>query len=143
MPRADVFVLDTHVWLDLAFGRQGSFAKKTLRALERAAGEGAVYVAAITPWEVAMLARAAKIRVAVPIREFVLDSLRDTRTSVAPLDPSIAVDAVELPAWDHRDPADRLIVATARSLGAVLLTRDASILDYAESVKAVRARDPK
>jgi PIN domain nuclease of toxin-antitoxin system len=52
------------------------------------------------------------------------------------------VDAVELPAWDHGDPADRLIVATARHLDAVLVTRDTRILQYAGETRAVRAIEP-
>ena len=143
MPSADAVVLDTLVWLDVAFGRDKSVSPRVLRRLDKAAVSGALYVAAVTPWEVAMLARAGKIRVGGPVLAFVTEALRDTRTAVAALDPSIAVDAVELPAWDHRDPADRLIVATARALGAVLVTRDMAILDYAESVKAVRALAPR
>ncbi len=47
-----------------------------------------------------------------------------------------------LPAWKHADPADRLIVATARHLNALLVTRDGAILDYAEESKAVRTLEP-
>ena len=89
-----------------------------------------------------MLARGGKVRVNGPLRAFIAESLRDTRTAVAPLEPEIAVDAVELPAWDHRDPADRMIVATARHIGALLVTRDTAILDYAASAKAVRVMEP-
>jgi PIN domain nuclease of toxin-antitoxin system len=55
----------------------------------------------------------------------------------------IAVDAVELPPWDHRDPADRMIVATARHIGALFVTRDTAILDYASRTKAVRVLAPR
>jgi PIN domain nuclease of toxin-antitoxin system len=142
MPSADVLVLDTHIWLDVALGRERALSARVLRKLDRAAVEGSLYVAAITPWEVATLVRRGKIRVNGSVAEFIAESLRETRTAVAPLEPSIAVDSVELPAWDHRDPADRMIVATARHLGAVLVTRDAAILDYAASRKAVRALEP-
>jgi PIN domain nuclease of toxin-antitoxin system len=142
MPSADVLVLDTHIWLDVALGRERALSPRILRKLDRAAIAGSLYVAAITPWEVATLVRVGRIRVNGPVAEFITESLRETRTAVAPLEPSIAVDSVELPAWDHRDPADRMIVATARHLGAVLLTRDAAILDYAATRKAVRALEP-
>ena len=56
-----------------------------------------------------MLVRSGKVRVSSPVLDFVVGALRETRTAVAPLEPAIAVDAVDLPAWDHRDPADRLI----------------------------------
>jgi PIN domain nuclease of toxin-antitoxin system len=142
MPSADVVLLDTHIWLDVALGRRRGMTTRVLRKCDRAASASSLYVAAITPWEVAMLARGGRIRVNSPLREFIEESLRETRTAVAPLEPAIAVDAVELPAWDHRDPADRMIVATARHLGALLVTRDAAILDYASSVKAVRVLTP-
>ena len=96
MPKGEAFVLDTHVWLDVAVGRERSFTARVRRSLERAAVAGALYVAAVTPWEVAMLARAGKVRVAGPLLGFVTESLRETRTAVAPLEPAIAVDAVEL-----------------------------------------------
>jgi PIN domain nuclease of toxin-antitoxin system len=51
--------------------------------------------------------------------------------TVEPLSPSIAVESCELPEMFHRDPVDRLIVATARVANATLMTRDRQILDYA------------
>jgi PIN domain nuclease of toxin-antitoxin system len=143
MPTGEIVVLDTHVWLEVAVGRTSGIAKRVQRKLEAAAAASRVYVAAITPWEVAMLARKGKLRVTGSLREFVEEALRATRTAVAPLEAAVAVDAAELPAWDHRDPADRLIVATARAMNALLLTRDGAILDYARAAKAVRALDPR
>jgi PIN domain nuclease of toxin-antitoxin system len=112
------------------------------RRLEAAANGGSLYVAAITPWEVAMLVRKGKVRVSGSVLDFVVGALRDTRTAVTSLEPAIAVDAVDLAAWEHRDPADRLIVASARFLDAVLVTRDGAILDYAMAASAVRVLDP-
>jgi len=142
MSSADVVVLDTHVWLDVALGRSRGMGARWVRRLEKAAAHGSLCVAAITPWEIAALVRRGKVRVSGPVLEFIVESLRETRTVVAPLEPSVAVDAVELPAWEHRDPADRLIVATARHLGGVLVTRNTAILDYAASTKAVRVLEP-
>jgi PIN domain nuclease of toxin-antitoxin system len=142
MPSADIVLLDTHIWLDVALGRRRGMDARIVRKLDRAAAAGSLYVAAVTPWEVATLVRRGKVRVNGPVLEFITESLRETRTAVAPLEPSVAVDAVELPAWEHRDPADRMIVATARHLGGVLVTRDTAILDYAASTKAVRVLEP-
>ena len=89
-----------------------------------------------------MLARGAKLRVAGSLLPWMTGALHATSTAVAPLEPAIAVDAVELPAWEHGDPADRLIVATARHLDAMLVTRDGAILEYATEVKAVRTIAP-
>lgn len=143
MPSGDALVLDTHVWLDVAVGRERSVSVRVRRRIERAAASATLYVAAVTPWEIAMLARAGKIRVDGPLLEFVTEALRETRTAVAPLEPAIAVDAVQLPGWDHRDPADRMIVATTRRLGATLVTRDTAIVDYAAATKAVRVLEAR
>ncbi|MGH7298624.1 MAG: type II toxin-antitoxin system VapC family toxin [Polyangiaceae bacterium] len=141
MPSVETFVLDTHVWLHVALGR-GRFAPRVIRRLDAAAAASLLYVAAITPWEVAMLARAGKVRVAGPTLDWLTRALHATRAAVASFEPAVAVDAVELPAWDHGDPADRIIVATARHLAAVLVTRDGAILDYAARTKAVRVLEP-
>lgn len=141
MSGADPIVLDTHIWIDVAFGR-GRFAPRMRRKLDRAAAAGTLHVAAITCWEIAMLARAGKLRVRGPVLGWLEEALELTRTTVASLAPAIAVDAVELPSWDHGDPADRIIVATARHLGAALVTRDGNMLEYAERTKAVQALEP-
>jgi len=56
---------------------------------------------------------------------------------VASLEPAIAADAAEL-TWEHADPSDRIIVATARRLGAAVVTADTAILDFAAATRAVR-----
>jgi PIN domain nuclease of toxin-antitoxin system len=112
-----------------------------VRRLNAAADAGTLYVAAITPWEIAMLARGGKIRIGEPLAGWLDGALSSTGTGIAALEPAIAVDAVDLP-WTHRDPADRLIVATARHRNALLVTRDGAILEYAEASKAVRTLEP-
>lgn len=52
---------------------------------------------------------------------------------LAVITPDIAIEASHLPGDLHSDPADRLIIATARSLGATIITRDPKILAYAEA----------
>jgi len=57
-------------------------------------------------------------------------ALTETGFTLVPLSPAIALGAYQLPGEFHSDPADRLIVATARHLNATLLTKDQKILDY-------------
>ena len=66
MPRAEPTVLDTHIWLDVAVGR-GCFSPRVRRGIDAAAAAAMLYVAAITPWEIAMLARAGKVRIGEPL----------------------------------------------------------------------------
>lgn len=95
-------------------------------------------MSAITPWEIALGVRGGRIRVAGDVLECIDAALDALSCAVASLEPAIAVDAVNLPARDHADPSDRIIVATARRLRAALVTADSAILDYAAATKAVR-----
>ena len=80
--------------------------------------------------------RRGRIKIAGDLLEWIHDALDALSAVVASLEPAIAIDAVELP-WDHADPSDRIIVATARRLGASLVTADTAILDFARATKAV------
>lgn len=140
MPKAEALVLDTHVWINVALGRL-PIAPRVAKKIDAAAFAGALYISAITPWEVASLVAHGKLKLNAPTFDWVTRTMQATRVIVAPLEPVIAVDSVELPLF-HGDPADRIIVATTRHLAAVLVTRDGKILEYAESTKNVRALEP-
>lgn len=139
--KTETLVLDTHVFIWFYQGRR--VTKRVARRIEDAANAAELYVAAITPWEIAMAARSGKIRVHGNVLQWLQRALHVLSAAVAPMEPAVAVDAVDLPGnWRHGDPADRLIVATARCLDAVLITADSAILDYAAKVKAVRVFEP-
>jgi PIN domain nuclease of toxin-antitoxin system len=140
MPRADPLVLDTHAWL---WAAEGKVSARVAKRIDRAGAADELYVAAITPWEVAMAARAGRIRIRSGVLQWIEEALERMRVAVAPMDPTIAVDAVDLPGWQHGDPADRLIVATARRLDAVLVTADTAILTYAAQAHSVRVIEPR
>jgi PIN domain nuclease of toxin-antitoxin system len=139
MSIAEPLVLDTHVWVAVAIGRP-IIAPKVVRRIDAASAAGLLHVAAITLWEVARLAVDGKLKLGRPTLEWIRAAVRSTRVEVIPLLPEIAVDSTELPAF-HGDPADRMIVATARHLGATLVTRDGKILDYGET-RNVRVLEP-
>jgi PIN domain nuclease of toxin-antitoxin system len=117
-----VIVLDTHAWLWLASDPEqlGLSARKALRR-ERSRG-----VAAISCWEVAMLAARGRIDLDRDAVAWMDESLRAERLELLPLTPAVAVASAQLRAF-HGDPADRLIVATALTHGASLVTRDEKI----------------
>jgi PIN domain nuclease of toxin-antitoxin system len=76
-----------------------------------------------------------------PTLEWVSKAVLASAVIVHPLEPAIAVDSAELPGF-HGDPADRMIVSTARHLAAVLVTKDSKILDWAETTKGVHVLEP-
>jgi PIN domain nuclease of toxin-antitoxin system len=123
-------LLDTHVWIWLMEGRAG-VRPEAVQLMERAGEESFLRVSAISAWEVGMLEARGRLRFDIPCEEWVEHAFGLPGLSLMPLTASICVRSSRLPGVFHGDPADRLIVATARELGAVLLTRDEPILQYA------------
>lgn len=65
-----------------------------------------------------------------PLKDWINEALDLSGTSLAPLSPDVAIESCKLPGKFHSDPADRMIVATARIESATILTRDKRILEY-------------
>lgn len=78
-----------------------------------------------------MLVKLDRLVLSMPLKEWIGKIERLPFIRFIPVDNVIADDAVNLPGEFHKDPADRIIVATARSLNATLITSDKKILDYA------------
>jgi PIN domain nuclease of toxin-antitoxin system len=100
-------------------------------AINRAAASGQLRIAAISVWEAALLASRGRVILGRPLAQWMIEAVSAPGLSIEPLAPQVAVEASSLPEAFHRDPADRLIVATARVANATLMTRDRRILDYA------------
>lgn len=130
-----MLVLDTHALIWAHMGVR--IPRKVARRIEAAGQDHQLFVSAITPWEIALGVHRGRIKIAGDVLAWIQDSLDALSATVASLEPAIAVDAVAL-AWDHADPSDRIIVATARRLGASLVTADTAILAFASSTRAVR-----
>jgi len=135
MPMAESgqkLVLDTHVWVWLMEGAP-NLKSGLRRRIEASARDGDLLVSAISVWEVAMLEAKGRITFDQDCSGWVKDALAAPGISLAPLVPEIAVASTRLPADFHGDPADRIIIATARSHACALVTADAAILAYAQS----------
>ncbi|MGH7625085.1 MAG: type II toxin-antitoxin system VapC family toxin [Gemmatimonadaceae bacterium] len=126
-------LLDTHVWIWAVDGTPGRLSHAALARAEAAQQAGHVLVSAITVWEVAMLASRGRIALSLPIGEWIQTALRASGVRLLPLEPEIAIDSAQLPGSPHGDPADRMLMASARLTGARLVTCDARILQYASS----------
>ncbi len=125
--RSSKWLLDTHtlLWMVEAHPRLGL---ETAKALNRAAREERLAVSAITPWEIGVLVAKRRIELHRDLMEWTRDALSRPGVTLAPLEPEIAVASTRLPFEMHPDPADRIIVATARHLGATLVTADQELL---------------
>jgi PIN domain nuclease of toxin-antitoxin system len=125
-------LLDTHVWL--WFVDAAREIKPELRKLIRTTLKNdAVLIPSICVWEIGMLWRKNRIQVSKPIEEWVQEALDKTGFTLIPMSQAIALEAATLPGSFHNDPADCMIVATARIEGATLVTRDTRILAYADA----------
>lgn len=127
---APLTVLDTHVWIWVVEGDRTALAPAAIDAIERAARGGAVRVSAISIWEVAMLEAKGRISLSRPVDDWVHAALRAPGVRLLPLSPEIAIESTRLPGAPQGDPADRILMASARVLGGQLATCDRRILDY-------------
>jgi PIN domain nuclease of toxin-antitoxin system len=124
-----VILIDTHVLIwavqsDPRLGRQAG------KAVNEAADAGDLHLSAITPWEVALLAQKGRVSFSKDVGVWLEDALSFPGLQLTQLLPSIAVDSTRLPGAPPKDPADRIIIASARHLGVPLLTADRAILRY-------------
>jgi len=78
-----------------------------------------------------MLVSRSRIRLGKPVAAWIEESLADPGPRIEALSPAVAVESCQLPGGFRSDPTDEILVATARVTGAVLMTRDRRILDYA------------
>jgi len=125
-------LLDTHtlLWMVENHPRLGAGAAG---AMNRAGREDRLSISAITLWEIGLLASKQRIDLHRDVMEWVHEVLALPGLSLVQLLPEIAVTSTRLPFEMHPDPADRILVATARRFGATLVTADRALLDLAGS----------
>ena len=98
-------------------------------ALADAADEGAIWVSPISAWEIGLLSVRGRITLARPALAW-FDEVIESGVGLAPMPPSVLIESSTLPGTPPRDPADRIVAATARAFGYRLMTRDHLLLDY-------------
>lgn len=123
-----MIVLDTHVWVWWVAG-DPRLSKEAGAEIDAAMGTRSLYVSSISAWEVAMLVRRGRLELTMPVDDWIARSEALPFLRFVPVDNRIAIRSVGLDDL-HDDPADRLIVATAISLGARLVTRDRRLRAY-------------
>lgn len=133
-----MIVLDTHIWVWWVHGDE-HLNKQQTDWLEENEGQG-LGVSIISCWEVAKLVEYGRLTLPCPVAEWLDQALGYPGISLLELTPRIVVDSTQLPKGFHKDPADQLIVATARILGCPLLTADARIQNYSH-VRTLRTNE--
>jgi PIN domain nuclease of toxin-antitoxin system len=123
-------LLDTQVLVRLTDGNQ-KLGIRAREAIRLAYSEDRAVVSAITPWEIALLVSKGRLTLEREVLTWIHTALAVPGVRLIPLEPEIAVASTRLPWEMHPDPADRILVATARSLGATLVTADGALLEFA------------
>lgn len=124
-------LLDTNaaIWLS-----RDELSASASERLDEAARMGvATYLSPITAWEIGLLVSRNRLNLGAPPQRWFARILSMPNVHLAGLSPDILLASSFLPGTPPRDPADRILLATARDLGATLVTRDRAILAYGES----------
>lgn len=107
-------------------------AAEALEAVDKAARDGdPVYVSPMTAWEIGLLNARGRLAMALAPEDWFASLMQVPGMALAELTPKILIASSFLPGEPPRDPADRIIAATARALRLQLVTRDRLLLDYA------------
>jgi len=119
-------LLDTHVWLWWLLG-QPDLPRREREALDEEAERDPPLISAISLWEAQMLHAKQRLKLSMPFGRWLREAAAPDIVKIAPLDVEVVLAVDALPERFHGDPADRLIVATARALDVALATHDHNI----------------
>jgi PIN domain nuclease of toxin-antitoxin system len=124
-------LLDTNAAIYLGEGKQ--MRDEAVAAIDAAALAGMLLVSPVSGWEIGLLVGKRRLSLSLAPLLWFHTFLGRSGARLTPLTAEAAINSSFLPEPFHGDPADRMLVATARELGAALVTRDARILAYAEA----------
>ncbi|MGE3488443.1 MAG: type II toxin-antitoxin system VapC family toxin [Vicinamibacterales bacterium] len=122
-------VLDTHAWIWWVTGDR-RLSRRARAAIQKPLSRGEVWLSMISIWEMAKKVEKGQLALDRPLDDWFGAALSAEGLHVAEMTRSILVDSCRLPQPFHGDPADQVIAATARSLSAAVVTKDARLRDY-------------
>ena len=124
-----IYLLDTHIWIWWHTNPE-KLSDKILRLISNSKNYEQLLLSAISPWEFSKLLEKEKLGIASDPEVWLKRALEISGLKLIGLSPTIAYKSTTLPQPFHKDPADQIIVATAREENAVILTKDERILNY-------------
>ena len=122
-------ILDTCALLWLASGEK-KFSREVLKDLKEAP---AIYVSAMSGFEIALKASSGKLKLSKPPRDWFAEVVSEHGLTILPMDLNICITAAQLPLI-HRDPSDRFIIATAKQHQLAVVTSDENFEKYGVTV---------
>ena len=125
-----MIVLDTHALLWWVSNPE-RIPIRARRLLDKAVAENStISVSSISAWEIAMLSLRARLELTMPVDAWIAHAEELPWLTFVPVDNRVALRSVQLEGFPHRDPADRIIVATTLALNATLVTADERLRSY-------------
>ena len=123
-----MILMDTHIFIWFQLG-SGQLNKAETKEIIEAQQSCQLALSAISIWELAMLEKRERVTFNKPLNLWLERALKGVK--LIPIGAEIALESVNLPSCDHKDPADRFILATARALNYRLMTHDQKLIAYA------------
>jgi PIN domain nuclease of toxin-antitoxin system len=124
-----MIVLDTHVWVWFVSNPE-LLSKPAKKAINAAMAQKEIFISSISAWEVALLVDKKRLELTLDITDWIAKTEKLQFFQFIPVDNSVAVKSVNLPQPLHSDLADRIIIATAITIAASVVTKDEKILNY-------------
>ena len=121
--------LDTHIIIWYSEGIK--LSEEQVSIIDKARDNNCLFISSISIWEIAMLFNKGKTVLSMGLNELIDKILSIPGLNVIDLSIPILLESTLLPNYEHKDPADRLIIASTRSNGSYLMTVDQKIIDYA------------
>lgn len=125
----DGLILDTHILIWYVEGIRLSEAQINL--IDKIREQNKLYISAISIWEIVMLENKGKIAFSIELNDWIDKLLSIPGLNLIDLSVSILIQSCLLPHYEHKDPADRFIIAATRTTNACLFTFDQKIIEYA------------
>ena len=135
MPKAMAFnpqylLLDTHVWIWLINGSGEIKNKNYLQIIEQYSRKDHVRISAISIWELGMLVAKKRLTLSKDVSLWVKESLKASSLAVESLSADILLESTQMDDSAHGDPADRMILTTAKHIKAAVMTADTQMIEY-------------
>ncbi len=128
MNSIEKLVLDTHVIIWYLEGIK--LSKKQVELIDELKAKNGLYISAISIWEIAMLSSIGKINFSVSFDNWINKLLSISGLNLIQLSSEILIASSQLIHYEHKDPADRIIIASCRETNSYLMTFNQKIVDY-------------
>jgi PIN domain nuclease of toxin-antitoxin system len=123
-------LIDTHIWIWYLDGAETLMALDAIRLLKRCVRGHGLLVSDISVWEIGTKASKGKLTLLPSLSAWLEQAGRRPGFTFLPLDREILLRSTQLPGTVHGDPADRILIASARLANLPLVTADRAIIDY-------------